>query len=72
MKCPCLSSAKYEAEQEGRRKDTVSSIFAIFMPMLKQHIFYLNNRQNELLAELRDAVLPELMNGNIDVSKIEN
>ena len=22
MKCPCLSSAKYEAEQEGRRKDS--------------------------------------------------
>lgn len=67
-----LSKRAGEIKLENMSKETVSSIFAIFMPMLKQHIFYLNNRQNELLAELRDAVLPELMNGNIDVSKIEN
>jgi hypothetical protein len=28
---------------------------------------YLNNEENRYLAEFRDALLPELMNGNIKV-----
>ena len=35
----------------------------------KQHIFYLNNEQNRYLAELRDALLPDLMGGKIDLSQ---
>lgn len=33
----------------------------------KQHIFYLNQEENRYLAELRDALLPELMSGKIEV-----
>ena len=44
----------------------------IFLPMFKQHIYYLNTVENKLLAELRDAILPDLLSGNIDVSKLED
>ena len=30
-------------------------------------IMYLNNEENRYLAEFRDALLPELMSGKIDV-----
>ena len=30
-----------------------------------------NNRENDRLSELRDALLPKLMSGEIDVSQIE-
>ena len=35
--------------------------------MWKQHIYYLNNEENSYLAELRDALLPELLNGNLEI-----
>ena len=66
-----LSRKAGEIKIENMSKESVSSLFAIFMPMFKQHIYYLNNRENELLNELRDAILPELMNGKIDVSGME-
>lgn len=53
---------------ENQDTDEWSSLLFVFLPMWKQHIFYLNQLQNQLLAEMRDALLPELMNGNIDVS----
>jgi hypothetical protein len=31
--------------------------------MWKQHIMYLNNEENSILAEFRDALLPDLMKG---------
>lgn len=37
----------------------------------EQHIFYLNEEENRYLAELRDALLPELMSGKIDVEKLK-
>jgi hypothetical protein len=35
--------------------------------MWSQHIYYLNNEENRLLAEFRDALLPKLMSGEISV-----
>ena len=66
-----LSKKAGEIKIENTSKESISSIFAIFMPMLKQHIYYLNNRENELLKELQQALLPELMSGKLDVSRFD-
>lgn len=66
-----LSKNAGEIKIENTSKESVSSLFAIFMPMLKQHIYYLNNRENELLKEFQQALLPELMSGKIDVSGLD-
>lgn len=68
----CLSKKAGEIKIENTNKDSVSSVFMIFLPMFKQHIYYLNTVENKLLAELRDAILPDLLSGNIDVSKLED
>lgn len=60
-----LSKKAGEIKLENMDKNAVSSIFSIFMPMFKQHLYYLNDKENELLAELRDALLPDLMSGKI-------
>ena len=48
-------------------KDKMSSIIMMIMSTWKQHIFYLNNEENRLLMEIRDSLLPDLMNGKIEV-----
>ena len=58
-----------EFKIENQDKEFLSSLIEIFIPMWKQHILYLNKEESRLLAELRDAMLPELMNG---VLKIES
>ena len=60
-----------EIKIENKDKEKLSEMIPLFMLMWKQHIIYLNNEQNRYLAELRDAILPELMSGNIDLSKID-
>lgn len=50
---------------ENTDKEILSSIMPFFMNMYKQHIYYLNNEENRLLAELRDSMLPFLMNGEL-------
>lgn len=62
-----LSKAKNEFKFENQDKEVVSSLVNFILPMWKQHIFYLNQEENRLLAELRDAMLPELMSGKIKV-----
>lgn len=52
---------------ENTDKEILSSIMPFFMNMYKQHIYYLNNEENRLLAQLRDAMLPYLMNGCIEL-----
>lgn len=32
------------------------------------HIYYLNQEENRYLAELRDALLPDLMSGKIELN----
>ena len=53
---------------ENTDKEILSSIMPFFMNMYKQHIYYLNNEENRLLAELRDAMLPFLMNGYLSIN----
>lgn len=50
---------------ENTDKEILSSIMPFFMNMYKQHIYYLNDEENRLLAELRDSMLPLLMNGEL-------
>lgn len=52
---------------ENVDKEAVSSLFMVMVPGLIAHIHYLNEEDNRLLCELRDALLPELMSGKIRV-----
>lgn len=53
---------------ENIDKSKLSSIMPFFMNMWKQHIYFLNNEENRLLAELRDAMLPYLMSGDLEIT----
>ena len=59
-----------ELKFENRDKEFLSSIFSMVLPMWSQHIYYLNNEENRLLAEFRDALLPKIMSGEISVETI--
>lgn len=61
------SKKKNEIRFENNSKDILSSILVLILNNWKQHIFYLNQEENRYLAELRDALLPELMSGKIEV-----
>lgn len=61
------SKNKNEIKFENNSKDILSSILVMILNTWKQHIYYLNNEENRYLAELRDALLPDLMSGKIDV-----
>lgn len=52
---------------ENTDKEKLSSIMPFFMNMYKQHIYYLNEEENRLLGELRDSMLPLLMNGELKI-----
>lgn len=58
-----------ELKIENQDKEIWSSLIHFFLPMWKQHIYYLNQEENRLLAELRDAMLPDLMSGKIEVGE---
>lgn len=60
-------SRNKELKIENQDKENLSSLINFFIPMWKQHVFYLNQEENRLLAELRDAMLPDLMNGTLPV-----
>lgn len=62
-----LSKGKNEFKFENQDKEILSSMVNFLLPMWKQHIFYLNTEENRLLAELRDAMLPDLMSGKLKV-----
>lgn len=51
-------------------KSLLPDIFIHFFNVWKNQIALLNTMQNQYLAELRDALLPDLMSGKIDVSNI--
>ncbi len=57
-----------EMKFENTSKQNISSVLLMILNMWKQHIFYLNKEENRYLAELRDALLLDLMSGKIDVS----
>lgn len=59
-------SAEYRIETKTGGR--LPEILLLFTNMWKQRIMMLNNEENRILAELRDAMLPELMNGTLSVS----
>jgi type I restriction-modification system DNA methylase subunit len=60
-----MSKKAGELRFENGSKDKVSTILLSILQMWKQHVMYLNNEENRYLAELRDALLPDLMSGKI-------
>lgn len=56
-----------ELKFENGSKNSISTILLSVLQMWKQHIMYLNNEENRYLVELRDALLPDLMSGKIDL-----
>ena len=52
---------------ECRSDKAFPELLAIFVSMWKQHIMFLNSEENKILAEFRDALLPDLMQGKIQV-----
>ena len=50
-------------------KQTISSFNDLVMPMVNRII--INVKENQRLTILRDTLLPKLMSGEIDVSKVE-
>ena len=68
-----LSKNAGEIKFENGSKESISTILMSIMQMWKQHIMYLNNEENRYLIELRDALLPDLMSGklNVDSKQVE-
>lgn len=62
-----VSKKKNEIKFENNSKEQLSSILVMILHNWKQHIYYLNQEENRYLAELRDALLPELMSGKIEI-----
>lgn len=52
---------------ENNSKDILSSILVMILNNWKQHIYYLNNEENRHIAELRDALLSDLMSGKVKI-----
>lgn len=52
-------------------KDGIHPLILDFLNHWKQMIIYLNNEENRYLAEFRDALLPDLMRGKIEVKDNE-
>lgn len=52
-------------------KELLPDILLQFFSVWKNQIALLNTMQNQYLTELRDALLPDLMSGKLDVSGIE-
>lgn len=50
-------------------KDNLSPVMLSFLPLLTQHIRTMNVFENNLLFELRDALLPALMSGKITLKQ---
>ena len=61
------SKNKNEIKFENNSKDILSSVLMMILSTWKQHIYYLNQEENRYLAELRDAMLPDLMSGKIEI-----
>lgn len=66
-----FSKNKNQFTIENQDKEQLSSILRVFLAMWRQHIIYLNETQNIFLAEMRDALLNDLMTGVIDIKGSE-
>lgn len=70
-RCDYFSTTKNKGELkfENKSKEMISSVLMMILSTWKQHIYYLNQEENRYLAELRDALLSELMSGKIELSE---
>ena len=66
-----FSKNKNEICIKTNDKDIISSLFGRFIKMWGQNVELLNNFENRYLAELRDALLPDLVSGKIDISNMQ-
>lgn len=66
-----FSEKKNELKFENNDPELLSEMLRILLPMWKSHLMYLNNAENQYLAELRDTLLPLLMSGKLDVDNID-
>lgn len=68
LKSDCIQFTKNKGECSLKANDpeNLSSIFEMALQMWAQHIRYLNQQENIILAEFRDAMLPDLMSSKID------
>lgn len=58
---------KNEFILKANSKEEFPELLLLAFKMWKQRVMMLNNDENILLAELRDALLPDLMSGNIEI-----
>lgn len=52
---------------KANSKEEFPELLLLAFKMWKQRVMMLNNDENILLAELRDALLPDLMSGKIEI-----
>lgn len=64
-----ISKNAGEFKVENKSRDSLSVILAQILSLWRQHIMYLNSEENRYLAELRDALLPDLMSGKMKVGE---
>ena len=58
---------KNEMTFSNNSKEFLSDILIMIFNQWKLRIHYLNDKENLYLAEMRDALLPDLMSGKIDL-----
>ena len=59
---------KNEMTFSNNSKEFLSDILIMIFNQWKLRIHYLNDKENLYLAEMRDALLPDLMSGKIDLT----
>lgn len=64
-----LTKNKNELSFSNNSKNEISHILMMIMNTWKNHMYYLNQQENIYLIELRDKLIPDLMNGKIDCQK---
>lgn len=58
---------KNEFAFKNNNSEFISTILTSILQTWKQHVMYLNEAENRYLAELKDALLPELMSGKLEI-----
>lgn len=64
-----ISKNAAEFKIENKCKERFPEILLLFIQQWKQHLMFLNTEENRILAEFRDALIPDLMSGKINLDK---
>lgn len=62
-----FSKNKNEVIFKNNSKESISFLMPIMFQSWKQHVMFMNAEENRYLTELRDALLPDLMSGKVEV-----